>query len=104
MRQGDCPATVYFNVLIVRVYKIQMTLLDGREALFAIADEVKICTSYIIIKEVVELFSSLAMKEAGLQTQVSKNIIYFQTFAQERWKDFRERRGCRSITSLTEAA
>ena len=41
-RQGDVPATIYFNVLAARVYKKQLRILDGRGVLFAVADDVKI--------------------------------------------------------------
>jgi hypothetical protein len=38
----DAPATVYFNVLAARAYRKQLQALDGRVALFAMADDVKI--------------------------------------------------------------
>jgi len=34
LRQGDAPATVYFNVLAARVYKKQLLALDGRGCYF----------------------------------------------------------------------
>jgi hypothetical protein len=40
--QGDAPATVYFNVLAVKVYRKQLRIHDGRGVLFAVADDVKI--------------------------------------------------------------
>jgi hypothetical protein len=42
LRQGDAPATVYFNVLATRVYTKQLRTLDGRGVLFAVANIVKI--------------------------------------------------------------
>jgi len=29
MRQGDAPATVYFNILVSRVYKKHLALMDS---------------------------------------------------------------------------
>jgi len=42
LKQGDAPATEYFIVLVARVYKKQLRILDGRDLLFAVADDVKI--------------------------------------------------------------
>ncbi len=42
LRQGDAPATVYFNILAAKVYRKQLHALNGRGVLFAIADDVKI--------------------------------------------------------------
>ena len=41
-RQGDAPATVYFNIMVARVYRRLLAVLDGRGVLFAIEDDVKI--------------------------------------------------------------
>ena len=38
LRQGDAPATVYFDVLAARVFRKQLLVLDGRGVLFAMAD------------------------------------------------------------------
>ena len=45
LRQGDASAAVYFNTLVVRVYRWLFAGLDGRGVLFAIADDVKISTA-----------------------------------------------------------
>ena len=42
LRQGDAPATVYFNILVARVYRKQLALLDGRGVLFAVSDDLRI--------------------------------------------------------------
>ena len=42
LRQGDAPATIYFNVPVARVYMKQLRILDGGGVLFAVADDVKI--------------------------------------------------------------
>ena len=42
LKQGDAPATVYFNVLAAKVYRKQLRILDGRGVLFAVADDVKL--------------------------------------------------------------
>ena len=51
LRQGDAPATVYFNVMATRVYKKQLQILNGRGVLFAVADDVKILGPPAVIKE-----------------------------------------------------
>ena len=45
LRQGDAPATVYFDVLAAKVYRKQLQVLDGRGFLFAVANTVKILGS-----------------------------------------------------------
>ena len=60
LRQGDAPATVYFNVLAARVYKKQLQILNGRGVLFAVADDVKILGPPAVIKELAEGFPTLA--------------------------------------------
>ncbi len=43
LRQGDAPATAYFNIIAAKVYMKQLQALNGRGVLFiAIADDVKI--------------------------------------------------------------
>jgi hypothetical protein len=37
LRQGDAPATVYFNIMVTRVYRKQLATLNGRGVLFAVA-------------------------------------------------------------------
>jgi hypothetical protein len=76
LRQGDAPATVYFNVLAPRVYKKQLHILNGRGVLFAVADDVKILGPPAVIKEQAEGFPTLAWEEAGLTTQTVKNRIF----------------------------
>jgi hypothetical protein len=76
LRQGDAPATVYFNVLAARIYRKQLHVLDGRGFLFAVADDVKIVGPPEVIKELVEGFPTLAWEEAGLTTQTVKNNIF----------------------------
>ena len=63
MKQGDALATVDFNILVARVYKKQLTLLDGWGVLFAINDDVKIMAALAIIGEIVEVFAEVAWKE-----------------------------------------
>jgi hypothetical protein len=45
--QGDGPATVYFNILVVRIYRKQLATLDGRGVIFVIADDVKIAAPHL---------------------------------------------------------
>ena len=84
LRQGDAPATVYFNVLAARVCRKQLQVLDGRGVLFAIADDVKILGPPEVIKEMAEGFPTLAWEEAGLTTQMVKNRIFVQSSTQAR--------------------
>jgi hypothetical protein len=67
-RHGDAPATIYFNMLAARIYRKQLQVLDGRGALFAVADDVKILGPLEVIKELAEGFPTLAWEEAGLTT------------------------------------
>jgi hypothetical protein len=60
LRQGDVPATFYFNVLAARVYKKQLKILDGRGVLFAVADDVKLLGPPKVIAEMAEGFPTLA--------------------------------------------
>jgi hypothetical protein len=59
-RQGDAPATVYFNILAAGIYKNQLAMLNWRGVLFAIADDVKISASPAVIAEITEAFTELA--------------------------------------------
>jgi len=51
LMQGDAPATIYFNVLAARVYMKQLMILDGREVLFTVADNVKLLSPPKVIAE-----------------------------------------------------
>jgi hypothetical protein len=82
LRQGDAPATVYFNVLAARVYRKHLRILDGRGALFAVADDVKLLGPPEVIAEMAEGFPALAWEEASLTTQTVKNKIFVQSSAQ----------------------
>jgi hypothetical protein len=68
LRQGDAPATVYFNILVVRVYRKQLATLDGRGVLFAVADDVRVLAPPKVIGEVVEASPKVAWEEGGLTT------------------------------------
>jgi hypothetical protein len=56
LRQGDAPATVYFIILVVRVYKKQLALLNGRGVLFVMSDDLRILAPPVVIREIVEVF------------------------------------------------
>ena len=60
LKQGDAPATVYFNVLVARVYMKQMRIMDGRGVLFAVADDVKILGPPEVIKVMAKGFPTPA--------------------------------------------
>ena len=65
LRQGDAPATVYFNVLAARIYRKKLQVLDGRGVLFAVADDVRILRPLEVIKELTKGFPTLKWEEAG---------------------------------------
>jgi hypothetical protein len=88
LRQGDAPATFYFNMLAARVYRKQLQILKGRGVLFAVADDVNILGPPAVIKELAGGFPTLAWEEAGLTTQTVKNHIFVQSTAQASWSHF----------------
>ena len=81
LRQGDAPAMVYFNILVARVYKKQLALLDGKGSIFAVLNDLRILAPPAVIREMVEVFPVTAWKEACLTTQTLKNKVYIQPFA-----------------------
>ncbi len=72
---------MFFNILSARLYRAFMKILNGRGILLAIADDVKICSPPSVLTEIVGKLPALAMSEAGLTTQSSKNHIYVKPFA-----------------------
>jgi hypothetical protein len=52
-----------------------MKILNGRGIHLVIADDVKICAPPFVLAETVVKLPALAISEAGLITQASKNII-----------------------------
>ena len=100
LRQGDAPASQYFNVLIAKVYKKQIALLAGRGALFAVADDVKILGPPIVIAELAEGFPALAWKEAGLKTHSVKKRMFVQPSAQAGWNLIMCSTPCNSSSDL----
>jgi hypothetical protein len=86
LRQGDAPATVYFNILGARVHRKQLALLDGRGVLFAVSDDLRILAPPPVIREIVEVFPVTAWEEAGFTTQTQKNRIFVQPSARNGWR------------------
>jgi hypothetical protein len=68
LKQGDAPATVYFNVLAARVYKKQLRILNGGGVLFTVVNDVKLLGTPEVIAEMAEGFPALAWEESGLTT------------------------------------
>ncbi len=60
LKQGNAPATVYFNGLAARIYKKQPRILDGRGFLFAVVDDVKIMGPPKVITEMANSFPTMA--------------------------------------------
>ena len=74
LRQGDAPASVYFNILVARVYIKQLALLDGRGVLFAVSGDLRILAPPTAIREIEEVFPETAWEEASLTTQTKKDL------------------------------
>ncbi len=87
-RQGDAPASIFFNILAARIYRRQLATLNGRGVPFAIADDVKIAAPPTVITEIVETFAKVAWNEADLITQVIKKISNVQPSARAGWTQF----------------
>ena len=83
-RQGDAPASIFFNILAARIYNRQLATLNGRGVLLAIVGDVKIAAPPSVIAEIVDSFAEVAWLEAGLTTQVVKNRIFVQPTAHSR--------------------
>ena len=60
LRQGDAPASVYFNILVARVYKKQLATLDGRGVFFAVVDDLRVMGPPDVIGEIVEASRKVA--------------------------------------------
>ena len=84
-RQGDAPASIFFNIFAARFYISELATLNGRGVLFAIVDDAKIAAPLAVIAEVVDSFADVAWHEASLTTQVGKNRIYVQPSARVGW-------------------
>ena len=65
IRQGNAPATIYFNALATRVYRKHLVLMKGREILFAITDDLNILAPPVVIRELAESFPTIALEEAS---------------------------------------
>jgi hypothetical protein len=98
--QGDAPVTIYFNVLLARVYMKQLEVLRGRGVLQAMADDVKIMAPLEEIGEMAESFPALAWEEAGLTTQKIKNRIFVQPTARPNWCKYLESTPRKALTEL----
>jgi hypothetical protein len=62
-----------------------MKILNGRGIFLAIADDVKICALPSLLAEIAGKLPALAMSEAGLTAQASKNIKCVQPSAKAAW-------------------
>ena len=62
-----------------------MKIFNGRGILLAIADDVKICTPPSVLAQIVDTLPTLAMSEAELTTQATKNRVYVQSSARASW-------------------
>jgi len=77
LRQGGAPATVYFNILVARIYRKRLATLDGRGVLFiTVADDLRVLGPPEVIGEIEEAFPKVAWEEARLTTRTAKNMIF----------------------------
>ena len=90
LRQGETAANVFFNILAAMLYRAFMKILDGRGVLFGLADDVNIVWPPEVLGDIVVRLPTLAMSEAGLTTQATKNMIYVQPSAGEAWTSYLE--------------
>jgi hypothetical protein len=90
LRQGDAPATVYFNIQVARVYRKRLATLDGRGVIFAVADDMRVVGPPEVIGEIVKAFLKVVWEEAGLTTQTTKTMIFVQPSARNGWRRFLE--------------
>jgi len=90
LRQGNASTTVYFNIVVARVYMKMMATLDGRGAQFAVADDLRVLGSPEFIGEIVEAFPKVVWEEAGITTQTAKNMIFVQPSTRTGWRRFLE--------------
>jgi hypothetical protein len=82
LRKGETAANVFFNILATRIYRACSKILDGRGILLglSLADDCKILGPPEVVNESVEQLPTLAMSEADLTTQATKNRIYVQQY------------------------
>ncbi len=90
LKQGDAPVTVYFDIIATRIYRKQLKVLNNRNFLFAVANDVRIVAHQTVIAEIVDAFASVACNQGDLSTQVVKNKIYVQPSACEGCTQFLE--------------
>jgi len=67
---------VLFKILAAILYMAFIQIIGDRGVLFSIADDVKIAGPPLVLAEIVGQLPGLAMSEAGLMTQASKNRVY----------------------------
>jgi len=85
LRQGETAANVFFNILAARLYRAFTKILNGRGILLGLADDCNILAPPEVLDEVVRQLPALAMSEAGLTSQATKNRIYVQPSARATW-------------------
>jgi hypothetical protein len=78
----------------------ELTILNGRGVLFAVADEVKIVGPPEIIQEMAEGFPTVAWEEAGLTTQTAKNRIFVHASDRANWCRFLHATPRNALTEL----
>ena len=90
LRQGETTTNVFFNIVAARLYKAFSVILNERGILPCLADDCNILGSPDVVNEVVQQLPALAMSEAGLTTQTTKNKIYVQPSARTAWLSYLE--------------
>jgi hypothetical protein len=98
LRQGEIAASVFFNIMVARLYIAMTKVLNGRGILLGLADDCNILGPPEVVNEVIQQLPALTMSEAGLNTQARKNRIYVQPSAQATWLSFLEDNPCNPDT------
>jgi hypothetical protein len=83
-------ANVLFNIVAARLYSVMMKIIGDHGVLFAIADDVKLAGPPSVLAKIVVQLHALALLEAGLKTQASKNRVYVLPSARETWLSYLE--------------
>jgi len=90
LRQGEIAANVFFNIVAAKLYRAFSVILSGRGILLGLVDDCNILGPHGGVNEVVQQLPALAMSEAVLTTQVTKNNIYVQPSARIAWLSYLE--------------
>ncbi len=81
---------MFFNILAVILYKCFLKIIGDCGTLISIADDVKICGPPHVLAAIISKLPAMAMSEAGLRTQASKNKVFVPPLARASWVAYLE--------------